>query len=284
MTVPLGVQGVLLLVLATAVLHAAWNAMAKSVGDRWVSSALIGTANGVVGLVLVSFFGVPAAESWPYLVASALLQAAYLVLLTHTYAHGDLSRLYPIARGTSPVVVTMIAVGLLGERLSLLSWLGLGVLVAGIVLLAGARGLPRADTGLVLAVCTGLVIAAYSLSDGVGVRMAGNTGAYIGWMFALQGPVLLLVCRWQAGRSFWGRMRTHAPIGLLGGLLAVIAYGTTVWAQSRAPLALVAGLRETSVVWAALIGGLVLRERLTAIERLAVLVVAAGAVALQVGA
>lgn len=280
----ISVQNVLLIVLATAVLHAAWNAMAKSIGDRWISSALIGTVNGALGLVLVGIFGVPAAASWPYLVASALLQAAYLVLLTHTYAHGDLSRLYPIARGTAPVVVTVVAVGLLAERLSVLSWLGLGALVAGIVLLACARGLPRADTGLVLALCTGVIIAAYSLSDGVGVRIAGNTGAYIGWMFALQAPVLLVVCRWQGGRSFWGRMRTHAPIGLLGGILSVTSYGTTVWAQSRAPLALVAGLRETSVVWGALIGGLVLGERLTTTERVAVLVVAAGAVALQAGA
>lgn len=280
----LGIQGVLLLVLGTAVLHAAWNAMAKSIGDRWVASALIGTANGAFGLVFIVLFGVPALASWPYLVASALLQATYLVLLTHTYAHGDLSRLYPIMRGTSPVVVTAIAVTVLAERLSVLSWIGLGVLVAGIVLLACARGLPRADTGLVLALSAGLVIAGYSLSDGVGVRVSGETGAYIGWMFALQAPVLLLVCRWQAGRSFWGRMHAHAPLGLLGGVLSVTSYGTTVWAQSRAPLALVAGLRETSVVWGALIGGLVLSERLTTVERTAVLAVAVGAVILQLGA
>ncbi|WP_068250635.1 EamA family transporter [Janibacter corallicola] len=280
----IGIQGVLLLVLGTAVLHAAWNAMAKSIGDRWVSSALIGTVNGAFGLVLIGLFGVPAPASWPYLVASALLQATYLVLLTHSYAHGDLSRLYPILRGTSPVVVTAVAVTVLAERLSPLSWLGLGVLVGGIALLACARGLPRADTGLVLALSAGLVIACYSLSDGVGVRIAGDTGAYIGWMFALQAPTLLLLCRWQAGRTFWGRMWTHAPVGLLGGVFSVISYGTTVWAQSRAPLALVAALRETSVVWGALLGGLLLKEKLTATERAAVLAVAAGAVVLQVGA
>lgn len=280
----LGVQGVLLIVLGTAVLHASWNAMAKSIGDRWVSSALIGTVNGAFGVGFIALFGIPALASWPYLVASALLQATYLVLLTHTYAHGDLSRLYPILRGTSPVVVTAVAVTVLAERLSVVSWIGLGVLVAGIALLACAHGLPRADTGLVLALSAGLVIAAYSLSDGVGVRVAGDTGAYIGWMFALQAPVLLAVCRWQAGPSFWGRMRAHAPLGLVGGVLSVTSYGTTVWAQSRAPLALVAGLRETSVVWGALIGGLVLRERLSTTERVAVLAVAVGAVVLQVGA
>ncbi len=279
-----GVQVVLLLVLGTAVLHAGWNAMAKSIDDRWVASALIGVVNGTFGVVCIALFGAPAAASWPYLVASALLQATYLVLLTRTYSHGDMSRLYPITRGTSPVVVTMVAVAVLAERLTPLSWVGLGVLIGGICLLACARGLPRADTGLVLAVTTGLVIACYTLSDGVGVRAAGDTGAYIGWMFALQAPVLLLVCRWRAGATFWRRMRGHAPLGLLGGVFSVTSYGTVVWAQSRAPLALVSGLRETSVVWGALLGGIFLGERLTRVEWLAVLTAASGAVLLQVGA
>ena len=276
--------GVLLLVLGTAVLHAAWNVMAKSIEDRWVSAALIGTTTAAIGIGLITLFGVPPARSWPYLVASAVLQAGYLVMLTTTYAHGDLSRLYPIVRGTSPVVVTVVAVTVLAERLSLLSTVGLVTLVAGIALLATARGLPRADTGLALALATGVMIAGYSLSDGVGVRLAHETGAYIGWMFALQAPTLLVVCRWRSGPTFWHRMRVHAPLGMAGGVLSATAYGTTVWAQSRAPLALVAALRETSVVWGVLIGGLVLGERLTRTERAAVLAVAAGAVVLQLGA
>ena len=254
-----GAQWVLLLVLATAVLHAGWNALAKSIGDRWVSAALIGAVNGAFGLGCIVLFGVPAAGAWPYLVASALLQALYLVLLTRAYAHGDMSRLYPIARGTAPVVVTAVAVTLLSERLSPLSWSGLVVLVGGIGLLAFARGVPRADVGLVLALATGLVIAGYTISDGVGVRTAENTGAYVGWMFALQAPVLITVCRWGAGRSFWLRMREHAP------------------------LALVSGLRETSVIWAALIARVLLGERLTRTEWVAIVTAAAGAVLLQLG-
>lgn len=279
-----GVQWVLLLVLATAVLHAAWNAMAKSIGDRWVSAALIGTVNGAFGLGCAALFGLPAAAAWPYLVASALLQALYLILLTRTYAQGDMSRLYPVARGTAPVAVTAIAVTLLSDRLSPLSWCGLVVLVGGIGLLAFARGVPRAGSGLILAMMTGLVIASYTLSDGVGVRTAESTGAYIGWMFALQAPVLLTVCRWGAGRSFWRRMRENAPLGLLGGVFSVTSYGTVVWAQSRAPLALVSGLRETSVIWAALIARAFLGERLTRTEWVAIVTAAAGAILLQVGA
>lgn len=279
-----GAQIVLLLVLATAILHAGWNAMAKAIGDRWVSSALIGTVNGAFGIICILIFGFPAAQAWPFLVVSALLQAAYLVLLTKTYAHGDMSRLYPIARGTSPVIVTVVAVIVLTERLSALSWVGLAILVAGIVGLAFARGVPRADTGLALALTTGVVISAYTLSDGVGVRIAADPGAYIGWMFALQAPVLITVCRWRAGATFWRRMRRNAAPGLLGGVFSVTSYGTVVWAQSQAPLALVSGLRETSVIWAALIGRIFLGERLVRREVLAILAAAGGAVLLQVGA
>lgn len=281
---------VLGLVLATAILHAGWNALAKALGDRWVASALIGTVNGVFGVGCILLFGLPAPAAWPFLVVSALLQAGYLMLLTKAYAHGDMSRVYPIARGTSPVVVTAIAVAVLGERLSPLSWTGLVVLVAGIGLLAFARRVPaarrreRLDLGVVLALLTGLTIAAYSLSDGVGVRASQNPGAYIGWMFALQCPVLITVCRWRGGAGFWRRMWTNAPRGLLGGVLSVTSYGVTVWAQSRAPLALVSGLRETSVVWAALIGRMFLGERLVPRELVAIVAAAAGAVLLQLGA
>lgn len=272
---------VLTLVLGTAVLHATWNALAKSVGDRWVASALIGVVNGIAGLCAALAFGRPAAAAWPYLVVSAALQAVYLLTLTSAYQHGDLSRLYPIMRGTAPVLVTGVSVAVLGERLGPASWVGLIILVSGIVLLAFGRGVPRVDAGLGLALLTGVIIAGYSLADGVGVRSSADPLAYLGWMFALQGPVLLAVCWWRGGPGFAARLRQHAGRGLVGGVLSVTSYGTVVWAQSRAPLPLVSGLRETSVVWAALIGRLFLGERLVAREWLAIGLAGLGAVVLQ---
>jgi drug/metabolite transporter (DMT)-like permease len=179
------------------------------------------------------------------------------------------------------VLVTIVSVTLLGEQLGTASWAGLIVLVGGIVLLAFGRGVPELNAGLALALLTGVIIAAYTLSDGIGVRASGNPLGYIGWMFALQGPLLLAVCAWRSGPGFTGRLRRHAGRGLLGGVLSVISYGTVVWAQSRAPLALVSGLRETSVVWAALIGRIFLGERLVAREWLAIGLACCGAVMLQ---
>lgn len=273
---------VLWLVLGTAVLHAGWNALAKSVGDRWVASTLIGVVNGIGGIACILVFGLPAPGAWPFLVASALLQAVYLLTLTSAYRHGDLSRLYPIMRGTAPVLVTAVSVLVLNEQLSPSSWLGLTVLVAGIGLLAVGRGLPRRGDGLGLAVLTGVIIASYTVSDGIGVRIGDQPMAYIGWMFALQAPVLIGVCWWQGGPGLLVRLRRHAVRGLTGGLLSVITYGTVVWAQSRAPLAVVSGLRETSVIWAVLIGRVFLGERLVGREALAIVLACCGAVVLQV--
>lgn len=272
---------VLWLVLGTAVLHAGWNALAKSVGDRWVASTLIGVVNGIGGIACILAFGLPAPGAWPFLVASALLQALYLLTLTTAYRHGDLSRLYPVMRGTAPVLVTAVSVLVLNERLSASAWLGLAVLVTGIGLLAIGRRLPRRGDGLGLAVLTGVIIAGYTISDGLGVRIGDEPMAYIGWMFALQAPVLLGVCWRQGGPGLPGRLRRHALRGLTGGLLSVITYGTVVWAQSRAPLAIVSGLRETSVIWAVLIGRVFLGERLVGREVAAIVLACCGAVVLQ---
>ena len=272
---------VLALVLGTAVLHATWNALAKSVGDRWVASALIGVVNGIAGLGCLLVFGPPSPSAWPFLVASAGLQATYLLTLTTAYEYGDLSRLYPIMRGTAPLLVALVSVLVLGEQLGPVSWLGLTVLVAGILLLAFARGVPRPGAGLGFALLTGVIIACYTLADGVGVRASGNPLGYIGWMFALQGPVLIGVCWWRGGPGLVARARRQAGRGLLGGVLSVISYGIVVWAQSRAPLAVVSGLRETSVVWAALIGRVFLGERLVAREAVAIGLACCGAVLLQ---
>lgn len=270
-----------LLVLLSAVLHAGWNTAAKSVGDRWVSSALMGVAYGVVGLVFVLLRPLPVAAAWPYIIVSVLLQVVYLLLLTTTYAHGDMSRLYPLLRGLGPLLVTVVALTALHEHVSPLALGGIGVLCVGLAGLAFGHGLPRRGDGVGLAVATGFCIAAYSLADGVGVRQSIDPIGYAAWLFFLQGPILVALCRWRSGPGLLARMRPHAAVGLTGGVLSLLVYGVVVWAQDRLPLPIVSALRETSVVWGVVFGRLLLHERFSRRRVAATLLALAGAVLVE---
>lgn len=271
------------LVLASAALHALWNAVAKSFGDPWVSSALIGCGYLIAGLVTVIVSSAPTPASWPFLIGSVLLQVLYLLLLTNSYQHGDLSRLYPLIRGLDPLLVTVIAIAFLGEQLQGWALVGMCALFAGLGVLAFGRGLPKRGQGIGLALLTGCCIAAYSLVDGLGVRQSGYPFGYIGWMFLLQGPILIALARWQVGPHLGSQLRRHAVKGVIGGLLSFLTYGIVVWAQNRMPLSVVAALRETSVVWALLLAPLLLRERLSRLTAAAAVVALAGAVLVELG-
>ena len=251
------------LVLASALLHALWNTAAKSVGDRWVSSALMGCGYLVAGLVTVLLRPAPDPASWQFLIASAALQVVYLLLLTSAYQHGDMNRLYPLIRGLDPLLVSIVALTVLGEQISGWALFGIGMLLAGLAVLALGRGLPRRGEGIGLAVLTGCCIAAYSLVDGIGVRHSGEAIGYAGWMFLIQAPLLIITARLRGGHELLPRMRPHAVKGFVGGLLSFLTYGIVVWAQNRMPLSVVAALRETGVVWAVLLGTVLLRERLS---------------------
>lgn len=266
------------LVLASALLHAVWNTAAKSVGDRWVSSALMGIGYLIGGAATVIVRPLPDPASWAYLVCSALLQIVYLLLLTSAYQYGDMSRLYPLIRGLDPFLVTLVALLVLGERLSGWALLGVIMLCAGLAVLAFGRGLPRRGHGIGLAVLTGCCIAGYSLVDGIGVRHSGEPFGYAGWMFLLQGPLLIMVAWIGSGAGLATRMRPQMIKGVVGGLLSLLTYGIVVWAQARLPLSVVAALRETGVVWAILLGALMLRERLSRRGAAAALLALAGAV------
>lgn len=275
-------NGVTALVLATACLHAGWNTAAKAVGDRWVSSALIGSVYAVIGIVAALLLPVPDVASWPFVAASVVLQVVYLLLLTSAYEYGDMTRLYPLARGTSPLLVTLFAVLVLRERDGTGVLIGVTVLVAGLIALAFAHGRPRRGHGIGLALATGVTIAAYTVVDGIGVRHSGHALGYAAWLFAFQGPILVAVCLWRGGPGMSARLWRHRLTGLAGGVLSLVSYAVVVWAQARAPLAIVAALRETSVLWGAVAGTVFLRERLGWKGVLATVLAAVGAVLVQV--
>ncbi|MFT4262903.1 MAG: EamA family transporter [Nocardioides sp.] len=276
--------GVLLAVLASAVLHATWNAVAHGSRDRLVNVALMQSVFTVVPLAVILVVGLPPAGAWPFILASGLLHLCYLACLLASYRLGEFSQVYPLARGTSPWVVAVVAVVLLGQPLPGIQAAGIVVISTGLLLLVVLGGLPRRHQAPALgaAVLTGLLIATYTVVDGEGVHHAEPL-TYMAWSFLAQGPWPLVVLVATRGRAAVGQLRAQAWTGIFGGVVSMVAYGTVIWAQSRGDhLAPIAALRETSIVFGALIGALFFGERLGWGRALAAAVVCGGIVLLAV--
>ncbi|HXQ60160.1 MAG TPA: DMT family transporter [Acidimicrobiales bacterium] len=267
------------MVLGAGVLHAVWNAIAKQVDDRLTAFALIGMLSTVAGGATLVVTGLPDGAAVPYAVVSAGLHVVYDLALMHSYRLGAFNQTYPIARGTSPLVVAVGAYFLAHERLPGAALAGVVVLAGGLMSLALSSGrLSRADLPAVgAAVFTGLAIASYTLVDGLGVRRAHDPYAYAALLFLLLGPVFPAVVLVRRPLSVW-RAGAVVRRGLVAGALTLAAYTIVLWAQTRAPLAEVAALRETSVISAALIGTLFLKERFGARRVTAAVLVATGIV------
>lgn len=266
-------------VIGAGALHAGWNAIAKQVPDRLMAFAWIGVASAITGVLVLSITGLPATAAVWFAVASAVIHVGYNLALMNSYRLGAFNQMYPIARGTSPLVVAVGAYFLAGDHLSAIALSGIATLAAGLAGLAVSAGrLTRRDAPAVgAAILTGLTIAAYTLVDGIGVRRAGDPWAYTALLFALQGPPLTIAAAIRRPVTAW-RDRGTVERGLLAGLLCVVAYGVVLWAQTRAPLAEVAAIRETSVVFGALIGLIALGEDFGKRRVAAALVIAAGIV------
>ncbi len=274
---------VLVGVLLSALLHGAWNAIAKAIPDRLASSTLIGAAYLALGGIGVLVHPRPDAAAWPLLLTSVVLQTGYLLLLTAAYARSPFSTTYPMARGLGVVGVTGVSVLALGERLSGPALVGVLAVIAGLLALAVRRG-GIGRTALALTVAVGVTVAAYTLVDGVGVRASGTVLGYASWLFLLHGLATIAVCVPLGRRrpGYVATLRRHTPLGLLGGALSVATYAIVIWAQSQAPLPLVAALRETGVVMSGVIGYVVFRERPTVVRVVAAVAVCLGIVLIRV--
>ncbi|AEW98479.1 DMT family transporter [Streptantibioticus cattleyicolor] len=270
-------------VLTAALLHAVWNGQAHRVGDKLAGFTLISLAYAGFGAVLVWFTPVPGAAAWPYLASSAALQVLYQFLLLRAYQLGDFGQMYPLARGTAPLLVAVVSAAVLGQALPAGEAIGVLVISGGLAGLALADGIPGRDRlpALAAAVGTGVVIAAYTVVDGTGVRHSGTVTGYIAWLFLCQGPVLPLLAWASHGRSLPDRLRPVWWRGLTGGVLSLLAYALVVWAQAHGSLPAVAALRETSILIAALLGTLVFRERFGARRMAASATVLAGITVLE---
>lgn len=256
---------VTLAVLVAAVTHASWNAIAHHIKDQLLSFTLICGGGALLGLVMAVFVPLPAAGAWPYLIASALLHVGYQALLMRAFTLGDFGQMYPIARGTAPLVVTVLAAVFLDEVPGGWQLLGVAVACAGLTGLAlwGIRG---KDTrphwpALVAAGATGLSIAIYTVVDGVGVRASGTPLGYIAWLMIFQGLAVPAYALWRRRAALLPQLRPYAARGLLSAALSLAAYALVLWAQTKAPLAPVAALRESSIIVGAAIGALFFKER-----------------------
>ena len=276
-----GIPGAVVpVVLLAALLHATWNAMAHAVPDRLIGFALIGTAYLVAGGAMAAAAPLPAAGSWVYLIASVLLHVLYNLLLMRSFMLGDFGQVYPLARGTAVAVVAVLAAVAVGEAMPPVRLVGVTLVCVGLVALVAPLGrTAQAELPAVLAALgTGVMIAGYTTVDGVGVRGAGSVLGYTGWLFLLQGAALPILAYARRGRGLARQARPYLLAGLAGGVLSLAAYGLVLWAQTRAPLAPVAALRETSSLLGAIIGAIVFKESFGRRRIVAAVVVTIGVV------
>ncbi|HEV2637703.1 MAG TPA: EamA family transporter [Actinocrinis sp.] len=250
-------------VLLSAVLHATWNALTHSARDRVAAIALIGVAAAGCAGVGVLFAPIPDRAAWPFIAASFLLQVGYSYALVLAYRLGEFSSMYPLARGTSPLVVALVGTFVVGQPMSGLEAVGVLTVSGGLLALAFADGRPRrADLPAIgAAVGTGCFIAAYTVVDGIGVRRSGSVFGYASWTFLFQGVLIVLVAVALRRRALLASLRPDWARGLAGGVVSVAAYSMVLWAQTKGTLAGIATLRETSILIGCVIGSVVFHER-----------------------
>ena len=272
---------VLFLVLFGAALHATWNAIVKAGTDKSLDAAMVALGAGAVGLVFLPFVPLPKSEAWPFIFVSAFLQFAYFQLVAGAYRAGDIGLVYPLMRGTAPLLVAMTSGVVLGEHLTTTAMIGVLVISAGVLTLAfEARHGGR--HAILLALANAIVIATYTFVDGAGARASGNAVSYTLWM-ALLPPVLLF--SWAIYRrgttTVWTHVRRNWARGLFGGAGSIASYGLALWAMTKAPVATVAALRETAILFALLISVFILKETASIWRYVAGAVIACGVLVLK---
>jgi drug/metabolite transporter (DMT)-like permease len=272
----------LLAVLLGACLHACWNGAIKSGRDKFLDMVLVATGAGIIAAVVLPFLTPPSAESIPYLIGSSLLQIVYFLLVAAAYRTAEMSYAYPLMRGTAPLLVAVASGMVVGETLSGRAWLGVILICCGVLTLTLLYR--RAAPSLVptaFALSNAVVIATYTLVDGVGARLSHQTVVYTLWLSVLTGIPLLGWTIWRRQAAFMAYARTRWFVGLGGGACTLGSYGLALWAMTRAPIATTAALRETSILFGLLISALLLKERIGLPRLVAGAVIALGAATLR---
>ena len=270
---------VLLAVLGAALLHAGWNALVKTGARKQTAMLILSLGHAAIGAVVVAARPFPAAGVWPWLVASGAIHMAYQLFLAYAYEQGDLSRVYPIARGAAPMIVAVLGAFLLNDRVAALEYLGIFILGLGIVAMS-LGALARGESWRLVPYALGSAVATagYSLVDGTGARISGDPVAYVGWLLILSALFYTPAAVALKGSHILRARPREWGAGLVAAAASYSAYAVVVWAMTQAPIALVAALRETSILFAVLIGWLVFGDRMDRIKILAAALIVTGVV------
>lgn len=269
------------IVLFAAALHAGWNAVVKGGGDTLLTTVLVTACAALLAIAALPFLPAPAPASWPFIAASTVLQIGYYLLVARTYRLADMSLVYPLMRGSAPLLVALLSVVWIGEPLVPGQWFGIAVLCAGILSMAGAARRDMNGASALLPLVNAVVIAGYTLIDGVGVRRSAAPAAYTLWIFLLTGTVLTVWILVMRGTEFRDYIRRNWRLGLVGGVGTVGSYGIALWAMTIAPVAVVAALRETSILFGTAISAFILHERVGRARVIGVCIIALGAILLR---
>jgi len=269
------------LVLLAALMHASWNAIVKSSANKLLDAATLSIAAGVMCVVVLPVLPIPYRASWPWLAASVVLHVLYFLTLAAAYRWGDLSHTYPLMRGTAPLLVALTGVFLLEDRLTAGMWAG--ILLISIGILAPALWRPQAVSAkaTLIALSNAAIIASYSLVDGFGTRASGDAAGYCAWIFILDAPPIALVALAIHRARVWTYAAQRWKPCTVGATCTLGAYGIVLWAMTQAPIAAVAALRETSVIFAAVIGSTLLKEQVGRPRIAGAVLVACGVAALR---
>lgn len=268
------------LILVSAALHAAWNVMIKRTSDKLLMTVGVTMSAGILGLLGLRFFPAPASESWIFIAASGGASVAYFLMVAATYKVADMSLAYPVMRGSAPLMIGLAGVPLLGEHLSLGAWVGIIVISIGILSMGFVRH-EHSRRGLILALLTALLVTLCTLIDAEGARRSQSPAAYTLWIFTLTGLALGAWVAIARRKEFLKFQKQNWQLSVFAGAGALCSYGVALWAMTMAPVAVVAALRETTVLFGAGFAWLVLKERIGRSRFIAILIIAIGAIILR---
>ncbi len=270
---------VALAVLLSALLHASWNAIIRMPGDKIVAMTMVVGAAGLLAIPLLFLFPILPGPAWPYVIASAIIHVGYNIALAMAYHHGELTKVYPLLRGAAPLTTLIVALVFLNEGVTTGEIVGIVVIAIGILALmldGGWRVLLASPQAVGYAAVTSLCITGYTLADGLGARLADSAHQYVAWLFLLDMLPLAAGVLLFKRRALFDAINASWPAGLFGGVLQLAAYWIVIWAMTVAPIPVVAALRETSILFALLIGVVWLGERVTWIRAASVVTVLCG--------